>query len=1104
MSHPRLAAAWRRAALAVAVLGATALLATPADFRLPAQPLGDALVAFSAQAQVDVLFAFDEVKGVPAPALSGRFEPDEALTRLLAGSGFAAYRHGARHYVVRSAAPITGSLTGRLRTADGAPAAGVSVALTGPRLTATTDTQGLFHFAAVPPGRHRLFVSAPGSLPLLVENIEVEAGRVSRLDDQQLQAARELEHLEPYVVQGRSARLRPLDDSAALLGPRRATGNLDLPRSESDALPYAIYTREQITRSGVIALNDFLQRAILEGDPAARAPEQSASFDAKQGLAGSTNLRLRGYDENETVILINGRRLPEVQTSIGPPQPADVNFVPLSLIQQVEVLPASASAIYSGNPVGGVINIVLRPDVNSTELSTSYNNALGGYDAAQSSVSLQHGQSLLGQKLRVRLNAVFTRTEPPTEAELGYRRQRAARLNVAPDSLFRATPNVRSADSTPLFATGNATTTSVAPGADGTGGLAAFAGRAGVLNYALFDSPAGLAASPLALDSPYGRRQRRAAYFGSITLDATPWLQLGLDAIHSRTVLHRGLDVFTANLELAATSPLNPFARDVTVALAETAPLVGENYNEARIEFTSAVAGALVRLPRDWMLSADVLASRNVVRLRGLAGVDATRWQQLVDTGRYQPLRDTQRFGPPAAFYDSVLIYRGGPGRFVRLGDYRTLDGAVRLTNQELALPTGRARTALGADLRLVQLGDYGESYVYADGSRAADPSLRSGREITRYSFFSELQAPLASPRWLPPWWQEIEGDFAVRYVASDQANEVNTVPTIGLKARFAGGLTVRGSVTSSKRFPAPFLSRSVTLPGGPGGGGSANQELILDPRRGGEAYAVDVADDVNLFLAPEDAITQTAGIVFEHGDERHFRASLDFLDTRKTNEMLPLAAQQTLTLEALVPDRVLRAAPGPGETVGRVTRLIIGNINASARRSQSWSLSLDASWTGPYGGTLEARARALHYSRYERQLLATSPVVDQLQHPDGTAPGVLRWRANFGAGWSNRTYGFGFDGQYFHSRRLPAIERPAQGDKQIRPYWQFDVYTQADLVRLLGLQTKRYGLRGQLRVNNLSGFDYPKYANDDAGAGVQPYGDWRGRTYSLSLTATF
>ena len=42
------------------------------------------------------------------------------------------------------------------------------------------------------------------------------------------------------------------------------------------------------------------------------------------------------------------------------------------------------------------------------------------------------------------------------------------------------------------------------------------------------------------------------------------------------------------------------------------------------------------------------------------------------------------------------------------------------------------------------------------------------------------------------------------------------------------------------------------------------------------------------------------------------------------------------------------------------------------------------------------------------------------------------------------------------------------------------------------------------MRVNNLSGFNHPKYVNDGAGAGLQPYGDRRGRTYLLSLTATF
>lgn len=1082
---------------------ATALAAAPVDFNLPAQPAADALLEFSRQAGLDVLYPFDELRAVRANAVAGTLEPDDALARLLAGTGYAARRYRGDKYVVRSARQTTGSLTGRLLLAHGEPAAGVAVAIAGTRLAAVTDAAGRFSFAAVPPGRHQLFAQAAGWHPLRIDNVEVEAGRISQLEEQRFQPVRELETLEPYVVQGRSARLRPLDDSAALLGPRRATGNLDLPRGENDALPFTIYTREQITRSGVVALNEFLQRAILEGDAATRPPEQSGSFDPNQGLAGSTNLKLRGYGENETVILINGRRLPEVQTSIGPTQPADVNFIPLSLIQQVEVLPASASAIYSGNPVGGVINIVLRPDVNATELNATYTNAAAGYDAAQTSVSLQHGQSLLDHRLRLRLNAVRTSVEPPTEAELGYRRRHDATRTIADDSLYRATPNVRSADGSALFGPGSASFTSVAPGADGTGGLAAFHGRAGVSQRDFYDSPAGLSASPLTLDSPYGRRQRREAFFGSVTYDPWPWLQLGLDATHSRTVTNRGLDVLTGNLTLAAGSPLNPFGRDVAITLVETAPALGENYSEARIDFTSAVGGLLLRLPRDWRVSADAQVSRNIVKYRGLSAANPDRWQALVDQGLYNPLRDTQRFAPPPAFYDSVLVYRGGRSRFVTLGDYRTLDVSARVSNQELTLPTGRASMIAGADYRRLQLADYLEESLYADGTRAADPIVRTGRQIERYSFFAEGQAPVVPRRWLPHWLRQVETDVAVRYIASDQANEVNTVPTLGLKADFAGGLTFRGSVTSSKRFPAPLLSRAGALPGGPEEGG-VNQQLITDPRRNHEVYLAQVVDNVNLFLAPEDALTQTAGLIFERGSEHHFRASLDFIDTRKTNEMLPLDVDQTLALESLIPERIERGTPGPGETVGRVTRLVIGNINASSRHSQNWTLALDYAWTGLCGGTLETRARVLYYQRYERQVSATAPVVDQLNHPDGTAPGLLRYRANFGAGWSNRTYGFGFDGQYFHSRLLPLADRALQGDDRVRPYWQFDAYAQADLIRLLKLRTKRYGLRAQARVNNLSGFDYPKYVKDDASAGVQPYGDWRGRTYSLSVTATF
>ena len=369
-----------RLALLLLALAAAAL-AAPVEFRVPAQAAPDALLEFSRQAGVQILFAADELGAVRTRALEGRHEPEDALVRLLAGTGFAAHRYGPGRFVVRSATAAAGAVVGRLRLATGEPAAGAVVEVGGTGLSAATDAQGGFHFAAVPPGRRRLRATLAGWKALQVEDVEVEAGQVSRLADLRLQPALELERLEPYVVRGRSARLRPLDDSAALLGPRRATGNLDLPRREDDALPYAVYPREQITRSGVVALNEFLQRAVLEGDAAARPPEQSGSFGANEGLAGSSNLRLRGYEENETVILINGRRLPEVQTSVTATLPADVNFIPLSLIQQVEVLPASAAAIYSGNPVGGVINIVLRPDVTATELTATYTNAAAGYDA---------------------------------------------------------------------------------------------------------------------------------------------------------------------------------------------------------------------------------------------------------------------------------------------------------------------------------------------------------------------------------------------------------------------------------------------------------------------------------------------------------------------------------------------------------------------------------------------------------------------------------------------------------------------------------------------------------------------------------------------------
>lgn len=1068
--------------------------APAAEFAVAPQGLASALLLFARQAGVEVLYAADEVRGLSTPGVQGRYEPERALMLLLRDTPLLARRSESGKFIITAGPAASGEIRGRLLTPEGAGVPGLRIRVAGVDAFAATDGRGRFRVGGVPPGEHRLLVTGDGFRSLEITGVLVRPNRAVTLNSHTVEPAGDLTRLEPFVVQAVG---RP-GDRITQAGPRRATGNLDLARTENDALPFVVYGRDEVLRSGVVDLNEFLQRAVLESDASVRPPEQDVNLSSFS--VGSTNLKLRGYSSDETVVLVNGRRLPEVLTNLSGSAPPDVNFIPLGLVDRIEVLPVSASALYSGNPVGGVINIVLRPDTDATEVTATYTNALGGYDAAQSTASLQHGQSLLGGALRLRLSTSNTRINPATEAELGYRQQAAQQITLLPDRLYRATPNVRSAVGSPLFGPGSAAFTSVAPGADGRGGLAAFAGREGMRSLDFFDPPGGLAVSLNSLDSPYARRQQRTTWFGSIAYDAFPWLQLGLDGAHVRTIVNRGHDVLTADLTLDATSAFNPFGQPVAITLNESTPRLGENYNEAHIEYTSLLAGALLRLPADWQLSADLQTARNVSRYRGLAGADHTRWQQLVDQGRYNPLRDTQLFAPPAAFYEEVLLYQGGPDRFVKVGDYRTLDAAVRLAQPALPLPTGDAVLNLGADYRQNRLAGFTDEKRYADGSLAQPPEVWTGRTLERYSFFGELQAPLVPRTKLPAPVCGLEASLAVRYMASDLSNETHTAPTFGLKADFAGGLMLRASVTTANRMPSPQMSRRLDLPAAPGSG--LNLARIFDPRRN-ESYDVQADEALDFLLNNEEAVTQTAGVVLQRGNAHRIRLALDFVDTTKANEILGLDAQAVLNLESVYPERVQRA-PDAGGVPGLVTRVQTGPVNASERRSQNWTGSVDYLWHRCFGGTLALRGRLLWFQNYTTRLFSDGPSVNQLDRPDGSTPGLLRYRANFGTAWSNRDWGFGLDGQYFHSRRLPVAEWPAQAGRDIKPYWQHDIHAHINLARWLPGLLNRQDLRAQLRINNLFDAPFPRYANDSSGAGVQPYGDWRRRTYSLSLSATF
>lgn len=1085
------------------------------DFNVPAQSAADALLEFARQANVEVLFSFDALRPVRSQAVHGRHHPREALFRLLQNTGFTA-RQGAgggeKFVVVEESRPVA-MLKGSLHAPDGSAARGVRVILPGTQHVAVTDGQGNFTFPSLTAGNYRLIAVAPGFQPLQLPVVQLAPDSVTTLPDQILNLTDDPTRLATFFVQDKPTRRSPFDRSEARPGSWTAGSNLDLARTENDALPFTIFNRDQVARSGVVNLNEFLQREVLDADPRTLPPEQDGNQPTF--LAGSTNLNLRGFGIDQTIVLVNGRRLPEALINgFDNGQTPEVNFIPLSLVQQVEVLPISAASIYSGNAVGGVINIVLRPpvDADATEATFTYTNALAGYDAPQSAISVLHSRSLLGGALQLRLSASLSWATPATEAELGYRRRNATQDTPLDFPVYRATPNVRSvtvgdtdspnAPLPPLFGLGGAGVTSVPAGADGRGGIAAFAGRQGVRNFAFFDTPGGFASSLDSIDYLYGRKQTRAAYFGSVVYDVQPWLQLGFDGTFTRSQFHRGYDLIPADLRLAASSPLNPFGQDVDVSLNEVASELGERYGEARLQFAAAVLSALFRLPRGWRVLLDTQYGQNIARYRGIFGADADRWQEMVDQGRYNPLRDTQQFGPPAEFYNRVLIYRGRPGRFITLGNYSTVDAAFRLSHHELALPTGTSVVNLGADYRRNELAKHTDERRFADGSLAMEPIHYAGRSLERYSLFGELVAPLVPHQWLPTGIASVDTDSAVRYLASNKRKEVTLAPTFGLRVQLPRGLTLRGSVSTSNRYPPPQMSRLLVTAAPAQGVATVATRPAYDPIQK-QTYNVRQDEIFESELEPEGTFTQTAGVVFRSGQTHRVRAALDFVDTQKTDEQIFLDVQTVLNLERLFPERVIRAAAvGVTGRPGNVTSVKTGSINSAWRRSQNWSASLDYAWTKCLGGTLEAYGRLLYFARYRHLLVRGAPVVDELVRPEGASWNLLKSRAKFGASWSNRSAGLGIDGHYFHSRVLSAIEQSDQGRDRISAYWQLDAFVQGNVGRWFSWPDNR--LRAQLRVNNIFGESYPHYANSGSGAGVQAYGDWRGRVYSCSITLGF
>lgn len=149
------------------------------------------------------------------------------------------------------------------------------------------------------------------------------------------------------------------------LGQVTVTGTRIKRSTAISSQPVLRISREAITKSGLTSVGQ-----ILESITSGHATMNGAfNFEA----SGAATIDLRYLGAKRALVLVNGHRW--ITTLSGS---TDLNTIPLSLVDHIEVLQNGASALYGSDAVAGVINIITKKNFNGMEASAYLGAYRGG------------------------------------------------------------------------------------------------------------------------------------------------------------------------------------------------------------------------------------------------------------------------------------------------------------------------------------------------------------------------------------------------------------------------------------------------------------------------------------------------------------------------------------------------------------------------------------------------------------------------------------------------------------------------------------------------------------------------------------------------------
>jgi outer membrane receptor protein involved in Fe transport len=911
------------------------------------------------------------------------------------------------------------------------------------------------------------------------------------------------------------------------------TQNADIRRTENDAQPYVVFGRDEIRASQATTLEDFL-RTRLPMNTIARSESQTPGSPNP-----TSTLNLRGLGSNQTLILVDGRRIPGVAPNGFPIQP-NINGISLSAIERIEVLPSTASGIYGGGATGGVVNIILRRDYSGFDFNTTYGESFRG-DAENWALSFNGGLSLEDGRTRIMVSAAHSGSELLQAGDRTFiARARALTSRNDPDFFANqfspplgATVNIKGVDSSfspttltldPQYGGGSLGSFFTfiplgyaGPGSDGGAGLLANAGQYNLdVPNSLDGLRRGLVAAPTSTSALVNIRR-------DFTASITAFVDLAYNEAVGES---QASGVNNSVFGLPADAPNNPFQQTILVSFPSPQMAYGSRRESSILR---ATGGVLISLPGEWRSEVNFGWSRAAAKGTSTDVALSYAGATSLATGLPSPdgrpaLNVLQEQNAFPLDYGPYLL--PSPNRFTEAETTFT-NATLRLAGPLVRLPAGpltlsallEHRSETAEDAVNIGIDSFSEVPTYA---------FYPERSQDVFSTYVEANVPLIPTVDGPALELQLSArhdryktrsvpSFAVSVPSADgpfptlqySTNELSSTDyTVGLRYRPVRDLTLRASYGTGFLPPsvAQIASTSQIFTFGLG---------ILDPKRGnsdafvGDPYTFIQGGNPN--LRAEQSESFSAGLIFTPRFLVGLRLSIDYTQINKVDEIQSPDWLFIIANEDSLPGRIERGPNLPGDPAGwagPITSFDATLINIASTSVEAYDLQADYT-TQVGGGDLRLYAVATYMPSYENQLLPLSPVVNKVSYSDGP----LAWRGNAGFSWDRGPLTVAWNTQFYDSYLVFSTAGGSfeedlltriQGSRRI----ETQVYHDILLTYRLGSRFDGMMLSNSeisVGIQNLFDQDPPIVAAQaPSEPGYSTYGDPRLRRFTVSLRKSF